>query len=159
MGHVDLPALLWLLFAMGSVASVGGVGCTCAEQNWCSPLATPPPAHEIYAFAVAGGGAEMPAETTTQQWPAFNWDLVTTVAWSIGANETVCFAHERGVRVGKPIKQSQQHILFPRGFSSTPHFPGGRQTACVFKLSRPLAHLRSTAVRPQARFPRIWLSC
>ena len=44
----------------------------------------------------------MPAETTAQQWTAFNWDLVTTVAWDIGANETVCYAHQRGVRVVIP---------------------------------------------------------
>jgi hypothetical protein len=85
--------------------------CSCAEQKWCSPLSTPPPEHEIYAFAVtnyagmaggAGGVEPSAAATTTQQWPHFNWDLVTTVAWDIGANETVCYAHQHGVRVVIP---------------------------------------------------------
>jgi hypothetical protein len=99
-----MPDALALLLSLQLLQNAGsaGAGCVCTEQKWCSPVATPPPAKEIFAFALAGGGAEMPAETTTQQWPRFNWDLVTTVAWDIGANETVCFAHSKGVRVVIP---------------------------------------------------------
>lgn len=83
-------------------AHAAAAACACTEQKWCSPIATPLPQKEIFAFALAGGGANMPTEPTKQQWPRFNWDLVTTIAWDIGANETVCFAHSRGVRVVIP---------------------------------------------------------
>ena len=51
--------MLWrvLVAAVGLARTVVvATGCSCAEQKWCAPITTPPPTHEIYAFAVAGGG-------------------------------------------------------------------------------------------------------
>ena len=113
MAHAGPQSVLWPLLVAIAVASRPSTdasgsfvtpkpACRCASsQEWCSPLSTPPPEHEIYAFAVAnyageaggaGGVEPSAAATTTQQWPHFNWDIVTTVAWDVGANETVCFA-------------------------------------------------------------------
>jgi hypothetical protein len=72
--------------------------CTCAEQQHCKPLATPPPEFEVYPFVIPPGPGT--ADNLTADWfETFRWDLITTASWTIGANETVCFAHKKGARV------------------------------------------------------------
>ena len=89
-----------LLLALCGTAADGA--CVCQEQHLCNPLTTPPPAKEVYAFALQGR-AGLPNSTVADQWRSFRWDLVTSVAWDVGANETVCWAHKHGVRVIIPV--------------------------------------------------------
>jgi hypothetical protein len=72
--------------------------CTCAEQQYCKPLTTPPPEFEIYPFVIPPGPGT--TDNLTADWfETFRWDLITTASWTIGANETVCHAHKKGARV------------------------------------------------------------
>ena len=64
--------------------------CACKEQQYCKPLATPPPDHELFPFVVGSNGSD---------WYDFRWDLVTTAGYGIGFNESVCYAHKQGARV------------------------------------------------------------
>lgn len=78
--------------------------CTCAEQQYCKPLITPPSEWEIYPFVIPSGpvGAQPSgvADNLTADWfEIFRWDLITTASWVIGANETICHAHKYGARV------------------------------------------------------------
>eukprot|EP01051_Picozoa_sp_SAG22_P011922 SAG22_NODE_1190_length_5206_cov_1.878990_4_plen_127_part_00 len=64
--------------------------CACKEQQYCQPLKTAPADQEVFPFVVGSNATD---------WYNFRWDLVTTAGWSIGANETVCYAHKQGARV------------------------------------------------------------
>ena len=98
--HPGMLGRCLLLLALCGTATDGA--CVCQEQHLCNPLTTPPPAKEVYAFALQGR-AGLPNSTVADQWRSFRWDLVTSVAWDVGANETVCWAHKHGVRVIIPV--------------------------------------------------------
>lgn len=55
MAIISGPAAL----AAAPAGRAASTGCVCTEQKWCSPVTVPPPTHEIYAFALAGGGVPM----------------------------------------------------------------------------------------------------
>jgi hypothetical protein len=78
--------------------------CKCAEQQYCRPLQTPAPKHEIVPFVIGMKGKPGGANVSTQELSAsFRWDLVTTaVYWdagAVGTNEWLCLAHKNGARV------------------------------------------------------------
>lgn len=75
--------------------------CTCAEPRWCAPLATAPPDHEVFPFVIGGDNNFGPPSSVNDSaaWYAFDWDIITTAAWSLYDMEHVCFAHKHGARV------------------------------------------------------------
>ena len=77
----------------GSIAKPGSSWALCLLPRYCTPLQTPPPEHEIFPYVITGPGGNM-----SYDWYQFRWDLITTAAWSIGQNETICFAHKHGAR-------------------------------------------------------------
>ena len=92
-----LLALLLALVACSTTTVLSTVAapapappCVCKEQQFCKPLATPPPSREVFPFVVG---------STTSDWYTFRWDLITTASWGIGGNETICHAHKHGARV------------------------------------------------------------
>ena len=114
-----------LPLAVIAIAATSNAACVCKEQQYCTPLQvrariaqgshmayeymykssrsnrilspplrqTPYPDHEIFPYVITGPGGNM-----TYDWYQFRWDLITTAAWSIGQNETICYAHKRGAR-------------------------------------------------------------
>eukprot|EP01052_Picozoa_sp_SAG31_P004608 SAG31_NODE_192_length_20788_cov_8.938083_10_plen_328_part_00 len=66
----------------------------CIFNAQCSP----PADREIFPFVIPGSSPD--SSNVTDAWMKFfRWDLVTTASWTIGENETICAAHEAGVRV------------------------------------------------------------
>ena len=79
-------------------AARGRSKCVCAEQQYCAPLQTAPPEHEVFVFAL-GNAAENETQQRHDYYHAYRWDLITTVGWLKPDNESICWAHKHGARV------------------------------------------------------------
>ena len=67
------------------------------EARRFSLLAACPAAVEIFPFVIPG---QAKGNNDSVNWfNTFRWDLITTAAWSIGQNETICHAHKNNARV------------------------------------------------------------
>ena len=79
-------ALLSLLCLEGYAAAAPS--CPCADPSLCNPISGTPD-KEILAFV-----------TSQDNWPHYNWSLLTTVALFTDFNDSLlCYAHSKGVRV------------------------------------------------------------
>ena len=62
--------------------------CPCEDASLCEPIKGSPK-NEIFGFV-----------TSQDNWPKYNWSLLTTVALFTGFNDSLlCHAHSKGVRV------------------------------------------------------------
>ena len=84
MKHVRSAVVSAVLLAASASASASAS----APRSCLLPLATPPPAREVFAFWVGG------------PWQGYNWTTMTTLgAFKPVSDELLCHAHQHGVRV------------------------------------------------------------
>ena len=82
-----------LALAVLSLLCLGGYAaaaqsCPCSDPSLCNPISGTPD-KEILAFV-----------TSQDNWPHYNWSLLTTVALFTDFNDSLlCYAHSKGVRV------------------------------------------------------------
>ena len=88
-----------------AVAQTGQVvpPCVCKEQQYCAPLQTEPPPHEVFPFVIPGGAD---GDNLTRNWQRYlPWSAsprkITSAAWlpTGFGNESICQLHKAGVRV------------------------------------------------------------
>ena len=86
--------------------------CGCKDQSLCKPLDAPRPEKVLHIIHGSSSGSE--DNPRKYYGESFRWDLATSVAWAVGHNESICYAHARGVRVFDAVSMS----VLPTG---TPH--------------------------------------
>ena len=85
-----------LVISLQFSSRVGVLGsCPCKDAALCEPVKTPQPTVEVLGWSVSTG-----------LWRHYDWEKVTTIgvfrAWDSDADEMLCYAHSKNVRVVLP---------------------------------------------------------